>query len=602
MKIIHSILICFFTFSLVAQVDKIHVGDGVDHEAAILQADAIDRGFLIPRMTTLQRNAILSPERGMLVYDLDNECFWVYSTSSWLALPKSESATSNKISDVDGDTFIQALDFGNVNKIVFKVKGNEKIELKSDTLKMNGGNHLLVGASLNGAGSKFFIREDKKAIRAGSISADQWDYSKVGYGSLAAGLDNEVSGIYSAGWGENNVIDSWYSVAFGKNNDLGEGSSSFVWGLNNDCSFSKNIAWGSGNESSSVAFGTTNGTSSSAVAWGTGNEANLFGSIAFGYVNEAERAFATAWGELNIASGEYSTAFGYNGKAQSYAETVFGTYPLLDSQANSSLFSPKGSDRVFVIGKGLSLAERSNAMEILKYGRTRLWGNYQNIVGNAESAALKFLEGSENPNDDQNQGFQFIYDGSPDILTLERVDDGGGITEITTWKKDGKMGIGREPIDYILEVNGTAAKSTPGNWIANSDKRLKKNIEFIDDEDALSKVLLMRGVFYHWNDDVSAFIRPTTRQIGFIAQELEHIFPSKIVKDSKGFLLAAYGKYDAIYAQAFKEQDVQLNIIQDGTKDIERKVADHQQLHFHNVTKLEAIKSNIKMLEFYLQQ
>jgi hypothetical protein len=38
--------------------------------------------MLVPRLTTIQRNAVVSPAQGLLVYDTDVQCFF-YFESSW---------------------------------------------------------------------------------------------------------------------------------------------------------------------------------------------------------------------------------------------------------------------------------------------------------------------------------------------------------------------------------------------------------------------------------------------------------------------------------------------------------------------------------------
>jgi hypothetical protein len=54
--------------------------------SAILQADSTTRGFLPPRMTTTQKNAIASPATGLMVYDttLNRPCF--YDGTTWITL------------------------------------------------------------------------------------------------------------------------------------------------------------------------------------------------------------------------------------------------------------------------------------------------------------------------------------------------------------------------------------------------------------------------------------------------------------------------------------------------------------------------------------
>jgi hypothetical protein len=51
--------------------------------SAILQADSTTKGFLPPRMTTTQKNAISSPAAGLVVYDSTTNKLCCYNGSSW---------------------------------------------------------------------------------------------------------------------------------------------------------------------------------------------------------------------------------------------------------------------------------------------------------------------------------------------------------------------------------------------------------------------------------------------------------------------------------------------------------------------------------------
>ena len=50
---------------------------------AILDVQSTDKGVLLPRMTSLQKNAIDNPSEGMTVYDLETHSYWIYSESNW---------------------------------------------------------------------------------------------------------------------------------------------------------------------------------------------------------------------------------------------------------------------------------------------------------------------------------------------------------------------------------------------------------------------------------------------------------------------------------------------------------------------------------------
>jgi len=61
-------------------------GDASDialNVTAVLQADSTTRGFLPPRMTTTQKNAIASPAAGLVVYDSTTNKLCCYNGSTW---------------------------------------------------------------------------------------------------------------------------------------------------------------------------------------------------------------------------------------------------------------------------------------------------------------------------------------------------------------------------------------------------------------------------------------------------------------------------------------------------------------------------------------
>lgn len=104
----------------------------------------------------------------------------------------------------------------------------------------------------------------------------------------------------------------------------------------------------------------------------------------------------------------------------------------------------------------------------------------------------------------------------------------------------------------IQQFAANAYKAGGGSWTANSDRRLKKNISHLDGSKSLEKLLQMRGVEFEWNDNVTKYQRPKGVQIGFIAQELQEVWPEKISEDEDGYLQTAYGDYDPIFVESIR--------------------------------------------------
>lgn len=149
---------------------------------------------------------------------------------------------------------------------------------------------------------------------------------------------------------------------------------------------------------------------------------------------------------------------------------------------------------------------------------------------------------------------------------------------VLTIKGEGKIGINRTPITNALEVNGQASKTTSGSWIANSDRRLKKDIKQIKGKSALDKILKMKGVTYLWNDTKTGVERPTEIQYGFIAQELMQIFPEKVTKDGLGFYQTAYGDYDPIFVEAIKELNNKIELLETENTKLKQQLSRFEQL------------------------
>jgi hypothetical protein len=117
------------------------------------------------------------------------------------------------------------------------------------------------------------------------------------------------------------------------------------------------------------------------------------------------------------------------------------------------------------------------------------------------------------------------------------------------------MGVGTSTTSssYKMYVDGTIYAT--GDVIAYSDSRKKTNIVTIDN--ALTKVLSMRGVFYDKIDELQ-----NGRQVGVIAQEVNEILPEAVSYasdiDEYG---VKYGNIVGVLIEAIKEQQKEIEML-----------------------------------------
>lgn len=108
----------------------------------------------------------------------------------------------------------------------------------------------------------------------------------------------------------------------------------------------------------------------------------------------------------------------------------------------------------------------------------------------------------------------------------------------------------------VLSLRGDGNAILAGTLTQSSDFRLKQNIRPINH--ASQKINQIRGVYFDWKDGS----RSQNTQIGFIAQEIEKVFPELIDTDTKGFKSVAYANMSAVFVEALKEQNQRINVLE----------------------------------------
>jgi hypothetical protein len=126
----------------------------------------------------------------------------------------------------------------------------------------------------------------------------------------------------------------------------------------------------------------------------------------------------------------------------------------------------------------------------------------------------------------------------------------------------GSVGIGDLTPDALLDVKGTvcldlnADDVCTDNTSALSDSRLKTKV--IDIQDSLSLVRQLRPVRFTWNGLNNT---GNADSLGFLAQEVEDIFPELVITDTAGYKNLDYSKLTAVLAGSIQELDLNLSAL-----------------------------------------
>jgi trimeric autotransporter adhesin len=316
---------------------------------------------------------------------------------------------------------------------------------------------------------------------------------------IAAGGFNTIIGAFA---GKKSSGD--YNIALGTN-------ALYNGGGNNNIVLGTGALYNNGSGNSNIAIGEAAMSNNLAHPLDFTSDYN----IAIG-----KAALLTSSGKNNIAIGRSSMGFGSNSInsgnvaiGQSSLENVAGSY-------NSAF--------------GATSLLRNTGNNNVAFGTGTLSNN---IIGN-NNVAIGYNAGYNELN--SNKLYIENSNSSTPLIGGDFAND--------------KIGINR-PIASLtntFEVGGEASKAVAGSWLANSDKRLKKSIIYMNSQEILQKVLQMKGVSYEWNDDKTGMARPTGIQFGFIAQDLQQVFPTKVKEDKQGYLQTAYGDYDPMFVEAIR--------------------------------------------------
>lgn len=115
--------------------------------SAILDVSSTSKGMLAPRMTTAEREAIESPARGLLVFDIDTGSFWFYTDAAWDEIGGEDAA----VTLLNGNVIVGENAGTNLINTASSTPGSSNIAIGTNALSTteSGGNGFNVAVGWN---------------------------------------------------------------------------------------------------------------------------------------------------------------------------------------------------------------------------------------------------------------------------------------------------------------------------------------------------------------------------------------------------------------------------------------------------------------------
>lgn len=375
-------LLVIFSFLIIFSGTRAQVAINTDGSnpdpSAGLEVKFTDKGFLPPRLTAAQRDAITSPAAGLIIYNsTDNRLEYFSGVWAPLLSPGSGWSLSGNTGTTDGIDFIGNIDNKPLNFRVNNQAGGRIDHIYENTfLGYHSGNGITTGSNNTGSGAYSLEYNSTGTLNAA-----------VGYYALrlnSTGSENAGIGAYAL----NNNMNGHYNTALGIRAMQGNSSGACNSAMGNEAL----IANTTGNNN--VAIGmyamqkNMSGSDGTAVGTGAMRYYNIItnpwiiANVAIGF--NALRGSTT----VSQNSGNYNTAVGY----QSLQSNTQGNRNT--GLGNQTLYlNTTGGDNT-AIGY-LSLSSNSTGISNTAVGSSSLslsYGNYNSALG---SFALANNQGGE---------------------------------------------------------------------------------------------------------------------------------------------------------------------------------------------------------------
>lgn len=541
------------------------VGVGATPSASsALEISSTTKGFLPPRMTTVQRNSISSPANGLIVYDTTESDLYVYRTNTWekVSAMNAGDGVAFKVQHHNGG--------GNITITGPAVVPFNNVMLDSHSA-WNAAEYAFVApqAGYYVFGWHFFTQAPD-AVTVGRrvylfVNTGSGWVNAVATGDVNATVNASTILYLEAGHKVRMEVPASYSL-----NTYSGGYHNSFWGVRIGT-----VASGSDDNMGNHTADQNIKLGSHWLSGDGGNEGikiDTDGNVGIGQPTPTHplhisKSVAAVNSNLESVTLRLSNPVQAMGPGGEYAKTgiafgrddivrggiLYGTYGLdyMDFHVGDSGLEEEPDMRISSNGfLGLGTKNPRARLEvdgnIVSKGSSIYMEKPDSAGGWARGMEFVPLD-NLNPTTSGLAGLGLHGSGS----TATNIYLAHGPAPWTSIKgiqilANGNVGMGTTSPSYRLDVRSGVVNSE-GGYSQTSDRRLKENIDPL--ENSLEKVLSLRPISYNWiNKEIS-----DSKQIGFIAQEVEEVFPEVVKTDKEGFKAMSYSELISPVVKALQE-------------------------------------------------
>jgi hypothetical protein len=244
MKAIITILsvICL---ALNAASQGVGIGTGTPNSSAILDVQSTDKGMLIPRMSAVERDAIVSPATGLMIFCTDDNFYysnkgipavpnWAIVNSQWLSSGSDISFSGGRVgigtTTPDGNLSVANTSLGGIGTMgSFQIGPSNTYNLVCDNNE--------VQTRFNGAGGTLFLQYwggDLNVCNSGGLASFYGPVSLFSNLNLSGRLGIKTSPSYDLHINSTDYSAAYIYSPYGGGtvcNIVAGGTSSGTWGL-----------------------------------------------------------------------------------------------------------------------------------------------------------------------------------------------------------------------------------------------------------------------------------------------------------------------------------------------------------------------------------